>query len=346
MTTRSNSVVFVAAWLCGCASKGPAPLDEAQAFSFVARAPNAAFLGVSGTDSNDVWLAGADDGSGPLVLHSDGHAWEQRATGVSGDLWWVHPTAWGPVFFGGSNALVLRYDGGAFAALDTPGPAAATVFGVWAAADDDVYAVGSVDGKNGFVWHFDGTAFSAVPLDGVLPVNDHGETPGLFKVWGTSADDVWVVGASSAVLRGSALAGFTLVQAGGSETLFTVHARDGAVVMVGGGSSGVILAANENGLVDETPAGAPLLQGVSIAPDASVWAVGYGGSVYHGVDGVFTPVDPGLDFTAAESLHSVWVDPSGGVWAAGGNVLTPALDDGLAMHLGGPAPSEEQPSAR
>ncbi len=336
MRARCISAFLLAVGAFGCSGGGASRPGDGGAWSFVARWPDAALLSVSGTTAGDVWLAGADDGNGPVVLHTDGHAWQRLDTGASGDLWWVHATAEGPVFFGGTDARVLRYDDGAFTALDTPGPASATVFGVWAAAPDDVYAVGSIDGKSGFVWHSDGGAFSGVALDGVLPVNDHAETPGLFKVWGTSPDDVWIVGGSSVVLRGSAAAGFTLVQSGGSDTLFTVHARGEQVVMVGGGSSGVILAVDSGALVDETPDGAPLLQGVSVADDGSVWAVGYGGSVYHGRDGVFSPVDPGLDFTASESLHSVWADPDGGVWAAGGNVLTPALDDGLALHFGAP----------
>ncbi|HEY3665041.1 MAG TPA: vanadium-dependent haloperoxidase, partial [Polyangiaceae bacterium] len=36
-----------------------------------------------------------------------------------------------------------------------------------------------------------------------------------------------------------------------------------------------------------------------------------------------------------QSLHSVWVDPSGGVWAVGGKVLTPDLNQGIAVHGGG-----------
>jgi len=334
-------VALLAPCVLACSGSHASQPGDDRAWSFVARSAQAAFLSVNGTSARDVWLAGADDGNGPVVLHYDGRAWERRATGATGDLWWVNALTGGSVFFGGSNATVLRYDGTAFGALATPGPAAATVFGVWAAAEDDVYAVGSLDGKNGFVWHYDGTAFGAVPLDGSLPLGENGATPGLFKVWGTSARNVWVVGANGVVLRGSAADGFELVRAGGTDTLFTVHARGAEVVMVGGSSSGVILAAEDDALVDETPPGAPLLQGVSVAADGSVWAVGYGGSVYHGEGGVFAPVDPGLDFTASESLHSVWTDPDGGVWAAGGNVLTPALDDGLALHFGGAVPTSD-----
>jgi hypothetical protein len=35
-----------------------------------------------------------------------------------------------------------------------------------------------------------------------------------------------------------------------------------------------------------------------------------------------------------ESLHAVWIDPAGGAWAVGGNVLTTALDNGAILHLG------------
>jgi hypothetical protein len=36
---------------------------------------------------------------------------------------------------------------------------------------------------------------------------------------------------------------------------------------------------------------------------------------------------------AVQSLHAVWLDPEGGVWAVGGNVLTTELDRGVALHL-------------
>ena len=35
-----------------------------------------------------------------------------------------------------------------------------------------------------------------------------------------------------------------------------------------------------------------------------------------------------------ESLHSVWIDPSGGVWAVGGQVLVPPFVDGVVVHQG------------
>ena len=320
----------------GCGDGKAERPSQGASWAWVVRAEAAALLSVHGTADNDVWMCGADDGSGPLVVHFDGNAWERRDTGVHGDLWWVNTQLDGSALFAGSSGLFLRYRGGVFESIATPGGASYTAFGVWAAAPDDVYLVGAVDGMNGFIWHYDGTRLRELALPGDLPADTEGATAGLFKVWGTSATDVWVVGGRGVVLRGNALNGFLLVQSGGNDTLFTVNANGGTVAIVGGSSGGVIYESQGDALVDVTPPNAPLLQGVSVADDGAVWAVGYAGSVYRGRDGLFTPIDTGLDFGAAESLHSVWADPSGGVWAAGGDVLTPELDQGLALHLGAP----------
>lgn len=309
---------------------------ETQAWSWVERSDAAALLSVHGTASDDVWFSGADDGTGPLVLHWDGSEWERHETGTRSDLWWVHAVDDGPVFFGGSDATVLRFEDGAFERLTTPGLGKHTVFGIWASAADDVYAVGARAGRNGFIWHYDGERFVDVALPDGLPEDEYRDQPGLLKVWGASPSDVWIVGGNGVVLNGNAEQGFSLVQSGGEETLFTVHCTEDKMAIVGGTSEGTLLATEGGGLVDRTPERAPLLQGVSVAEDGTVWAVGQGGAIYRSRGDEFEAVDPGLDFVAAESLHAVWVDETGGVWAAGGDVLTPELDQGLALHLGAP----------
>jgi photosystem II stability/assembly factor-like uncharacterized protein len=320
----------------------PRPEPETQdEWSWVERSEGAALLSVHGTASDDVWFSGADDGAGPLVLHFDGAEWKRHETGTRSDLWWVHALEDGPVFFGGSDATVLRYEGGAFERLPTPGLGKHTVFGVWAAAADDVYAVGARAGQNGFIWHYDGERFEDIALPAGLPEDEYRDQPGLLKVWGASASEVWVVGGNGVVLRGNAEDGFSLVQSGGDETLFTVHCTKDKLAIVGGTSDGTLLTTDGGELVERTPERAPLLQGVSVTEDGTVWAVGQGGAIYRSRGDEFEAVDPGLDFGAAESLHSVWVDEKGGVWAAGGDVLTPELDQGLALHLGAPVPLME-----
>lgn len=326
--------------LAGCDGDAPGATSEPlpKEWAWVAHSKQAALLGVHGTSDHDVWLSGADDGQGPLVLHWDGQDWNRQATGARGDLWWVHATQEGPVFFGGSDNLFLRYDAGKFERLPTPGLAKHTIYGITALDPNDVYLVGAAAGRNGFIWHYDGRRVTELELPDAVPLDEHHDAPGLFKVWARSSKEVWAVGDRGLVLNGNADAGFKLVQAGGEERLFTVSGNAHQVAIVGGTGAGQLWEGSVKRLVDHTPDQAPLLQGVDVTAQGYVWAVGAGGSIYRGKAGHFVVVDPGLGFGAAESLHAVWVDPQGGVWAVGGDVQTANLDQGLALHSNSAVP--------
>src|SRR5262249_10292707 len=158
-------------------------------------------------------------------------------------------------------------------------------------------AVGSVAGRNGFIWHYDGQSWQELPDPDGLPQDaQFHDVPAFFKVWGTSADDVWVVGGGGVVLRGNARDGCRVIPSGVQDTLFTVHAAAGRVVMVGGSNQGIILEAQGDTLVNRAPPSAPLLQGVSVAADGTTWVTGLGGSIYRSDGPDFKPVDPGIDF--------------------------------------------------
>lgn len=308
-------------------------------WSRVAGSKDNALMGVHGSSADDVWLVGADHGKGPLTLHYTGGAWQRVDTGGGGDLWWVHALPSGTAYFGGANAQILRFDGEHFERQKTPGLGKHTIYGIWAASASDVYAVGSAAGRNGFIWHSDGSSWSALELPADLPQDEFHDVPAFFKVWGTSASDVWVVGDQGVVLRGNARDGFGLVRSQVGEKLFTVHANNGEVVIAGSGEHGVVLESHGNALLDASPSAAPLLQGACVAPDDSLWVTGLGGSIYHQRDGRFEAVNPNVDFQATQSLHTAWVDPHGGFWAVGGNVLLPSLDAGVAVHHGPPMPA-------
>ncbi len=337
---RSITLALVScALFAACADNDQLPSEQGPlSWSWAVKSDAAALMSVHGTSENDVWIVGADDGKSPVVLHYDGSAWERRDPGVRGDLWWVNATPQGPVYFAGASALLMRYQDGKFERLITPGLGKDIVYGVWAAGANDLYAVGTSAGRNGFVWHYDGTNFESVSLPDTLPVDENHDQPGLFKIWGSSPDSVWVAGASGTLLHGNARDGFELVRKGQSEILFTVNARGTHVAAVGGTSSGLVLDGHGTTLTDRTPDSTPLLQGVWIDDRDQVWAVGVAGTVLRsGADG-FQVQETGLDFAANDSLHSVWVDPKGGVWAVGGDVLTPNLAHGLALHGGDAVP--------
>lgn len=291
-----------------------------------------ALLAVHGTSERDVWVVGADLGRGPIVLRYDGEGWSRVATGTRGHLWWVHAFEEGPVFLGGSEATILRYDEGVFTRMKTPGVSTHTVYGIWGRSPTDVYAVGSIaGGREGFIWHYDGREWREVVLPRDLPKDARGSIPGFFKVWGHD-DQVWVVGGRGLALRASAKGPFEIVPTGSESTLFTVHASDGYVAAVGGGGNGVLVELGD-GASDRTPDGAPLLQGLCLGKNGDGYAAGAHGRIWRRRAGAWLEEEHELEL-GIESLHSVWVDPAGGVWAAGGNVVSSRLDRGALVHRG------------
>jgi hypothetical protein len=321
--------------LSGC-QKAPPPLAaDVPEWQLLASELPSALMSVSGRSPTDIYAVGADKGHGPLVLHFDGKGWKELHTGQSGDLWWVQPLANGPVLMSGASATVLRFDGHRFERMSTPGLGRQTIYGVWGTDAENFYAVGSAGGRDGFVWHYHGGAFETEVLPIDVPRVSSGEIPGFFKVFGLG-DEVWVVGAAGAILHRKGSAPFSVISTTTKDTLFTVHGTGDHVLAVGGAGNGVVLEGLNGVFHDISPSGAGLVQGV-FATRQGDWASGERGLVYArspGSHGAFAVVEHGLNLPAISSLHSIFVDTSAGVWSAGGNVLSPALDNGMLVHYG------------
>lgn len=334
-------VIALQASLAALLLLGGCPDDDAAAWTLVADGLDEALLGVHGTSVDDVWAVGSDRGAGPLVLHYDGARWERLSTGTRGDLWWVHAVVGGPVFLAGANATILRYDGARFERMRTPGVATHTIYGMWARSSSEVYAVGSVAGsRDGFLWRYDGSVWSAVDLPPETPKNARGNVPGFFKVWG-DAEHLWIAGGDGLLLERGLDGSFAVLETGVTQTLFTVHAEAGRVAAVGGASSGVLVGVEGEAVTDRTPEACPLLQGVCLTPRGG-FATGFEGAVYERRGDAWRELDHGLDLDL-ESLHAAWVDPSGTLWAVGGNVLTPNLTNGAIVAYGRELPRYAPP---
>jgi hypothetical protein len=91
--------------------------------------PSAAFMSVGGTSPDDVWVAGADPGTGGLALHWDGSQWTSLTNSSLYDLWWVHAFDADTVMFAGAGATILSWDGVTLTRHKTPGPRPG--HGVW-----------------------------------------------------------------------------------------------------------------------------------------------------------------------------------------------------------------------
>jgi hypothetical protein len=85
-----------------------------------------------------------------------------------------------------AEGVILHYDGSEWQEVQ---PVAANVAysGVWASAPADVFVVGTTDDR-GIILHFDGSSWSEMPSPPTGPLLD---------VWGTSASDVYAVGAGT-----------------------------------------------------------------------------------------------------------------------------------------------------
>jgi hypothetical protein len=290
-----------------------------------------ALLSVWGTATDDIWAVGADarDGTGPMVLHYDGSTWDRVDTGqTEGSLWWVFGFEGGPVYMGGENGLMLRYAGSAFEVMTTP--TSDTVFGIWGANPSDVWAVGGLPSSTGFAWRLRGDAWEAEPM---VPA-DVMAGSAVWKVFGTSANDVWLVGENGV---GLSYDGSTLVRGdtGVGSSLFTVHANADRYAAVGGSGNAVIVEHDGAGWHNVTPDDAfiPGLAGVCLGSGESGVAVGLYGSVLERGAAGWAVVD--LSMILDQNLHGVWIDPSGGVWAVGGQTLSARLNEGTLIHRPG-----------
>ncbi|MGD0674816.1 MAG: vanadium-dependent haloperoxidase [Polyangiaceae bacterium] len=351
MQAHRSAALLACAVVAAAALLGCRRADAVREWQLLASELPSALLSVAGRSSNDIYAVGADKGHGPIVLHFDGQTWTELHTGQNGDLWWVQAPPRGAVLMAGAGGMVLRYDGRHFERMRTPGLGRQTVYGVWGTDAENFYAVGSAGGRNGFVWHYHDGVFDSEEIPPDVPRVSGGEVPGFFKVFGVG-DEVWVVGAGGAILRRKGSAPWTVVPTTTKDTLFTIHGLGRRLLAVGGAGNGVLLEGEQGAFRDVSPPGAGLLQGV-FATDRGDWASGERGLVYarSGSNHAFTVVDHGLSLPPTSSLHSIFVDDAGGVWSAGGNVLSPALDGGMLVHYGTRVPpvlteDDDVPEAR
>ena len=319
----------------GC-DDDPQVTPDTRTWSAPAAELEGALMSVAGTAADDIWVVGADAGQGGVIAHFDGTAWQRMPSGQAYDLWWVHPVSRDRVFIGGAGATVIEWDGATFKRHVTPGRAADTVFGVWASSATDVWAVGGRVGRYGFIWHYDGQQWTDVPLPDDITLDAAGELPALFKVWGRSATDIYAVGGSGLMLHYNGTA-WSVVPTGTTQALFTVHGNADMVVAVG--ARGTVIDGTGKAI---GPSATPLFQGLQVSPKGEIWIAGLGGTVFRGeAGGPWTLVSTGIA-TQPDSLHALWLDPTGDVLAVGGGVLTAALDRGVLFKLGTTLPTLEK----
>ncbi len=174
------------------------------------------------TSANDVWAVGryndtADGSDRSVIMHWDGRDWNRLTapvpdSSIADELWSVSATSATDAWAVGSwtdndpnnsfdHPLIEHWDGTSWSVVrGVPDPGAgfanSTLFGVYATAPDDVWAVGQEDSvlgpifTLGLVVHWNGTSWTTVDNPRVDQFTD------LSAIAADSADDVWLVGTS------------------------------------------------------------------------------------------------------------------------------------------------------
>ncbi len=278
-----------------------------------------ALLSIWGTSERDIWTVGGplgNSGFESLVMRFDGTVWRRSPTGGAETYWWVHGTGPNDVWLVGEKGRITHWDGTKFE--ERASGTTATLFGVFAAAPDDAWAVGGTPDQpaspNDVLLHWDGASWKPEPLPELKKV-------ALFKVWGASNGDVYVVGEAGLVWRRTAGAWKREAEGVAKGRLTTVSGCSGTEIFAVGGrdlltSDGATWKRSEALLVND-------VNGVACAPPgapAREWGraviVG-GGSLKLRLVGDRWEDDFGSK--PFNDLHGAWVDPTGAFWGVGGS---------------------------
>lgn len=297
-----------------------------------------ALLAVWGTSEHDVWTVGGplgNSGFESLVMRYDGNVWHRVKPGGTETYWWINGTSESDVWLVGEKGRITHWDGTKFE--ERVSGTTATLFGVWAAAPDDAWAVGGVPDQpgepNDVVLHWDGASWKPETLPELHKV-------AMFKVWGSSKDDVYVVGELGLVWHrtngtwkreadGIAKGRLTTVNGCSKTDVFAVGGRD---LLVSDGTtwkrSDIVLENDINGVACAPP-GTP-------AHDWGRAVIVGGGSLKLRLVGEQWVDDFGsMPFS---DLHGAWVDPSGAFWGVGGSfnatARAGASREGVVARLG------------
>ncbi|HEY1550529.1 MAG TPA: hypothetical protein VGG28_22025 [Kofleriaceae bacterium] len=297
--------------------------------------PSASYAVVFAAGSGDAWAGGT------TLVHYDGAHWEPDATfpALTGGatITSISGTSSAHLFVGTSTESVYHLVGGAWTTTTT----VALTHAVWAAGDDEAFAVGLA----GDVEHFTagawtqltstGTAATLAAVWGTSPTNVYavGKTGAVIHyngstwsatsagsgnldaVWGSSASDLYV-GGNTGIYHSPDGQTWTSQDADAVETIW----GDGSTDVFAGGSAGILR--SDGGGTWVSLVSPPMVSSIAGSGPADVFAAnGAQVSHYTGLCWSNSMSPPNVDFASAS--------------AAGPNMLFAAADEGTLAQFDG-----------
>lgn len=310
--------------LNGCPPVEPLPADweeavDATDFGWV--------MSGWGPGDGSLWAVGGGLFEGRILRRQRG-TWSTVDTGLSFPLLnWVHGTSAGDVLFGGNDGVILHWDGTRWEKQETPTDL--PVWGLWAVAPDDVWAVGGDNNARTppLVMRYDGESWRLADI----PVLARPLVNAFFKVWGSGPDDIWMVGENGAILHWDGAA-FTEFGAGISQDLIGIWGTGPDNVMTVGGRGTAEMARWNGSTWSKAPASSlPGLNGIWMRSPDVAHTVGIAGTILRVEPSTLTILGR-IEAPTALDLHAVFGDARGEMLAFGANFDLP--EQGIVLHRG------------
>jgi len=191
---------------------------------------------------DDQWVVGGVPDAG-RILHYDGTEWatvDPKLDKPAPLLNWVHGFgATGGLYVVGDGGTALRMENEVWTLEDTPTDE--NLWGVWGASEADLFAVGG-SGRSpsqATILRRQSGVWTSLNVGTGLDVDPGRPTRAFFKVWGSSANDVWVVGQNGAIVHFDGTT-WKSYGAGTADDLIAVWGTGpNNVVAVGGRNNGI-----------------------------------------------------------------------------------------------------------
>lgn len=285
-------------------------------------------LNVGGSGPAQLFAVGGELNGGSTIMGFDGSSWSAVDTGLDLPLLnWVHATSATDVTIVGQEGTIVHFDGSVWTKTDAPRDQ--NLWGVWGASSDDLWAVGGNARSDGdaTILRYDGTSWTEVTIPELQKAN----VRAFFKVWGTSADNVYMVGQNGAVLHWD---GATLTEelVGASDDLIALWGTGpDEIVAVGGRSNGIVSVFDGTEWRTENLSPLPGLNGVWMRTPGVAHIAGARGTLATLDTTTFT-VTVAAEVITPNDFHAVFGDGAGTIFGVGGNLFSVAGPfEGLAL---------------